>query len=53
MRPNTATNDLYATQRLHAFEDTLEPTWPYLLTWGLLSALAGLFYVTLILQCWR
>jgi hypothetical protein len=53
MYPNRYTDAIYAQHRADAFEDTRDPLWPYLLTWGLLSALAGLFYVTLILQCWR
>ena len=52
MKPNTATDELYATQRLHAFEDTLEPTWPYLLTWGLAGAFSVLFWVTVTLSLW-
>jgi len=52
MKPNTATDELYATQRLHAFEDTLDPTWPYLLTGGLLGAFSVLFWVTVTLSLW-
>ena len=40
---------LAASRRLQEMELIGEPR-P---EWGLLSALAGLFYVTLILQCWR
>ena len=40
---------LAASRRLQEMEWLGEPR----TEWGLLSALAGLFYVTLILQCWR
>ena len=52
MYPNRYTDAIYAQHRADAFEDTLEPTWPYLLTWGLAGAFSVLFWVTVTLSLW-